>query len=415
MATQTLSAADAILKDMYVGPIIEQLNKKTYMLDQIERDSDHIDHTGRRAVLPLHTGRNRGRGARGSGGTLPTAGRQSYQDAIVKLTYQYAGIEIDDAAIEASKTNEGAFINLLQGETKGAAEDMKKDMNRQIFGSGDGLLATVKATAEETKTIEVDTVQYIAVGDPVDVLVKATGEKSEGIESVTVTKREGGATKKIELSEKVKKATTSYGLYIAGSRANETNGLRNIAGTKNRTLHEINSATAGNEFWNPVVIEVGESSTPSPAGESSFELLADEIGFSGNGEAEVFLSSRGVRRRLADQYQSQKRYNDAQAVQIHGGYSAIFVNEIPVIADDDAPRGTAFGINKESFKWVQQAGPGWMEAPNSNGGIFHLKDGATPGTKVATYQAWFKWYCNLANVAPNRNGSLLYCEDDNPA
>lgn len=415
MATQTLSAADAILKDMYVGPIVEQLNKKTYMLDQIERDSEHIDHTGRRAVIPLHTGRNRGRGARGSGGTLPNAGRQGYADAIIKLTYQYTGIEIDDAAIEASKTNEGAFVNLLQGETKGAAEDMKKDMNRQIFGSGDGLLGTLKATAEESKTLELDTVQYIAVGDPVDVLVKATGEKSEGVEAVTVTKREGGATKKIELSEKVKKATTAYGVYIQGSRANETNGLRNISATTNRTLHEINSATAGNEFWNPVVIEVGEASTPSVAGESSFEILADRVGFSGNGEVGTFLTSRGVRRRLADQYQSQKRYNDAQAVNIHGGYSAIMVNEIPVIADDDAPTGIVFGVEKDSFRWVEQAGPGWMEGPDSKGGIFHLKDGATPGSKVATYQAWFKWYCNLANIAPNRTGALLYCEDDNPA
>ena len=43
MATQTLALADAILKDLYVGPIVEQLNNKTYLLDQIERDTDHVD------------------------------------------------------------------------------------------------------------------------------------------------------------------------------------------------------------------------------------------------------------------------------------------------------------------------------------------------------------------------------------
>jgi hypothetical protein len=76
MATQNLTNADAILKDLYVGPIVEQLNQKTYMLDQIQRDSDHIDHTGRRAVIPVHSGRNRGRASIVDGGTLPVAGRQ---------------------------------------------------------------------------------------------------------------------------------------------------------------------------------------------------------------------------------------------------------------------------------------------------------------------------------------------------
>ncbi len=412
MATQTKSAADAILKDLYVGPVVEQLNQKTYLLDQIERDSDHIDHTGRRAVIPVHSGRNRGRGSRGDGGTLPTAGVQAWQDAIVPIKYHYSAIEVTDAAIEASTSNEGAFLNILNAETKGCANDLRKDLNRQVFGTGDGLLATVAETAEETKTVKVDSVQYTLVGDPVDVLVKSSGEKSEGIEAVTILKRTGGSTKSIELSEKVKKATTSYGVYLSGSYKNEGNGLRNIVDEK-RTLHEINSETAGNEFWNASVIKVGASATElAVAGESSFEKLADEVGFNGNGEVEVFLTSRGIRRRLADTYQSQKRFNDAQAVNIHGGYSAIMVNETPVIADDDCPRTFAFGLNKDSFRWFQSASPGWLDR---DGGILKLKDGSTAGTKVATWQGFFRWYANLGNVAPNRNGVLKFCEDDNPA
>src|SRR3954468_623196 len=106
MATQNLTNADAILKDLYVGPIVEQLNQKTYMLDQIQRDSDHIDHTGRRAVIPVHSGRNRGRSSIVDGGTLPVAGRQVWQDAIVPIRYHSYGIELTDASIEATKSNE---------------------------------------------------------------------------------------------------------------------------------------------------------------------------------------------------------------------------------------------------------------------------------------------------------------------
>lgn len=412
MATQTLAAADSILKDYYVGPIVEQLNKKTYLLDQIERDSEHVDYTGRRAIIPLHTNRNRGRGSRTDGGTLPGAGTQTWQDAIVKMRYHYSGIEVTDAAIKSSQSNEGAFVSILDAESKGCAEDLRKDLNRQAFGTGDGLLATVAKTAENTKTVEVDSIQYIYVGDPVEVLVKSSGEVSEGVGATTVVKRTGGATKTIELGSEVKKATTSYGVYLVGSRNNESDGLRNII-AKERTLHEVNSATAGNEFWNGRVLNVGESaSATAVAGETSFEELAEQVGFSGQGEVEVFLTSRGIRRRLADTYQSQKRFNDANAVNVHGGYSAIMVNEIPVIADDDAPRHYAFGLNRESFRWFELSSPGWME--QGGGGIFHLKDGTTAGTKVAAWQAFFSWYAALGCVAPNRNGVMQYCADAEP-
>ena len=413
MATQTLTTADAILKDLYVGPIVEQLNYKTYLLDQIERDSDHIDHTGRRAVVPVHVGRNRGRGSRADGGTLPTAGIQTWADAIVPIRYHYTSIEVTDGAIEASTSNEGAFINVLDAETKGAAKDLRKDLNRQVFGTGDGVLATVTATATTQLTITLDSVQYVAVGDTVDVLVTSTGAAAAGGGTANVvTARAGGTTKTITLTSSVTVDLT-HSVYVSGSRGLEMDGLRNMTGT-GRTLHSINSATAGNEYWNGQVRNVGASAASlSVAGETSFELLADDVGLTGQGEVEVFLTSRGIRRRLADTYQSQKRFNDAQAVNIHGGYSAIMVNEVPVVADDDCPRTWAFGLDKDAFRWFQQASPGWME--KGGGGIFHLKDGATAGSKVATWQAFFRWYASFACVAPNRVGALKFADDDNPS
>ena len=67
MAGQTLTAADAILKELYVSPIVEQLNQKKYLLEQIERDSEKVSFTGRKAVFPVHKGRNTGRRSIGDG------------------------------------------------------------------------------------------------------------------------------------------------------------------------------------------------------------------------------------------------------------------------------------------------------------------------------------------------------------
>jgi hypothetical protein len=421
MATQTLAAFDAALKDLYVGPIVEQLNQKTYLLDQIERDADHIDHTGRRAVIPLHKNRNRGRKSIADGGTLPSAGAQVYLDAIVPLRYHTYGIELTDQVIEASKTNEGAFVSAIEVESKGVALDMRKDINRQAFGVGTGALcyapsATVgvKKTSKEYK-LEFNTkndMQYIQIGDMIDIVKEATGEVGNGVEGAEVVAR-SVANKEVTLSKKMaaELAAETYNVYISGNRNQEMDGMRNITENE-RTLHSVNSATAGNAFWKGNTVEAGTSLTATAvAGESLFEQLADNVGAQGNGDVEVFLGTRGIRRRLADSYQSQKRFNDAKAVDVHGGYSAIMVNEIPVISDDDAPKGYVFGFNKSALKWFEQTKPGWLE--RENGGIFHLKTAGT-GTYAAIWQAWFRWYACLGCVAPNRTGRIEYCSDDVP-
>lgn len=414
MATQLLSTADAILKDLYVGPIVEQLNQKTYMLDQIERDSEHIDHTGRRAVVPLHKNRNRGRGSIADGGNLPSAGRQEWLDAIVPIRYHLYGIELSDAAIEGSKRSEGAFVSLLEAESKGVANDMRKDIQRQVFGSGDGILTMTVSNA--AGVITVDSVQYVQVGDTVDVVVAATGAVgATGVVGATVVARTPGAwqTGTITVSPAPAGAVgATHAVYIAGNRNFEMDGLRNIIASS-RTLHSVNSATAGNAFWDGFVQNVGTSMTAlATAGESFFEQAYDGVGRGGNGDVDVFLTSRGVRRRLADTYASQKRMNDARMVDIHGGYTAIMVNETPVVADDDAPNWQAFGINRDSFKWYEQVKPGWLESKDGN--VFQLKTAGT-GTYASVWQAWFKWYAALGNHAPNRNAVLRFCNDDNPA
>jgi hypothetical protein len=410
MATQTLAQADAILKDLYVGPIVEQLNQKTYLLDQIERDADHIDHTGRRAVVPLHKNRNRGRASIADGGNLPAAGYQAYLDAIIPLRYHVGAIELTDQAIEATRTNEGAFVSLLESETKGVAVDMRKDINRQCFGTGDGLLGTAASASGQVITLGTSgDVQYVQIGDTIDLLVKTTGATTAGGVGLVVTARTVSATPTVTVTGTITTAGSidnTYGVYINTNRNNEMDGLRNISATTGRTLHSVNSATAGNAFWDPQTIAAS-----GIAGESLFEQLADKIGAQGNGDVEVFLTSRGIRRRLADSYQSQKRFNDARAVDVHGGYSAIMVNEVPVVADDDAPKGFAFGFNKSAFKWFEQVKPGWLQM--EGGDIFQLKSAGT-GTWAAVWQAYFKWYACFACVAPNRTGAITGATDDLP-
>jgi hypothetical protein len=406
MAVGTLATADAILKDVYRGPIIEQLNYKTYMLDQIERDSDSIDFTGRRAIVPVESLGNESPASTTDGGTLVDPQIDTEQDAIVSIRYHDGGLELSDALVrQATGNNAGAFVNKLDRSSKKLADSMRKNINRQVMGDGTGLLATLASSPAGTNTVTVDTAQYLRVGQVVDVLNKTTGATTGGV-SLTITAI-NKTTKVVTLSGNITATTTTDGFYKQGSRNNESDGLRNITGT-GRTLHGINSATAGNEFWNAA----DRDAAGAVAGEGLFELLADDIGANGNGDVDVFLTTRGIRRRLADTYQSTKRFNDARAVEIHGGYTAIFVNEIPVIVDDDVPKGWVFGLRKDAFTWVQLADPDWLTDPKSNNSAWHLAMGSTLGKRRLAWQAWMIWYAALACLAPNRLGRIRNAADD---
>src|SRR5690349_6397038 len=97
---------------------------------------------GRQLIFPVHSSRNRGRGAVTDGGQLATAGTQGTLDGIVGAKYFNTGIEVTDQAIKQSRSDEGAFVRVLTFEMDKALVDLKKDVNRIVYGTGDGLLGS---------------------------------------------------------------------------------------------------------------------------------------------------------------------------------------------------------------------------------------------------------------------------------
>lgn len=421
MATQTLSTFDALLKNVYRGPIIELLNQETYLIDQVEKSNVNNlgTFTGRQLVFPVHVGRNRGRGATTDGGALATAGSQSYLDGLVNMTYFDTGIELTDMVIKQSQVDEGAFVRAMTSEMDGAATDLRKDINRIAYGTGDGVLANCTSTQGSVNTFAVDSGQYIAVGDPVDIIVKSSGSTGTGAvgRTVTAVSYTGTAASSTQANANVTvggstiSVDNTYAVYISGDRSNESDGLRNICNT-GRTLHSINSST--NPIWDSNVLS---ASNANPS-EDLFMQQAQTIRQRSGKNIDTILTTLGVQRRLANTYASQKRWNDAAVTQIKGGYSAIMVaagnDPVPVVADVDCPNGTAFELNNSSFAWAEVDKPDWLGAPDGKGSILHLKDGSSAGTKLTIWQAWMVWYARLVNVAPLQNGQITNINDDRP-
>lgn len=359
---QTTAAADAVLKEYYLTPIREQLNNRRVIMFQskdpdgspdtssgesvpfrgIDKDAEGVEFAGRQWVLPAHTSRNEGIGAISEGGIIPTAGRQGWQDLKDTIRHNVGVISLTRYAIRLSNRNSGAFLKLLEGETKGLVNDISKDICRQAYGNQTGALAAV--TADEANKVTVDSVQYLRVGmfiDMVNVSTDAVLASNRKIVKITP------ATKIVEYDGADVAATSSHRLVRTGNWKKEINGLAKLVGSTGE-VHAIDSTAAGNEWWQSVVMSAGGASFS----EDIAQQIVDNVGSSGNGDVELLLTTRGIRRRYVADLKSQKRFTDSDSVKLHGGFKAIMFNEMPLVYDDDLPKGNMFMLNTDALMWV---------------------------------------------------------------
>lgn len=148
MAGQTLSGFDAVLKDFYLPPIIDSLPQMVELYDEFKKDTSSWE--GRKVIQPIKVSRNLGSGSRTSTGNLPAAGAQGYQDHLVYPKYNYQRIQVDEPTIKASAGNSGAFTKVVASEVEGAAMDLTKNIDRQMWHDGTNVLGKITTGATGT-------------------------------------------------------------------------------------------------------------------------------------------------------------------------------------------------------------------------------------------------------------------------
>ena len=356
----TLSTFDAILKTQYLGPIREQLNSSSVLYSRLEKNEDSV--VGKNFTIPLHYGRNEGVGARAEGGTLPAAGNQAYKECIVPMRYQYGRIQITGPTIKAARSNEGAFLRAVDSEMRGLERDMKSSMNRQAFGDGTGLLATVAASGSGTSTVVVDSTAKLRVGMPIDIIVKTTGAATAGLAGTTVASITDATTFTISGTLAGSPAGT-YGVYIAGSRNNEMMGLSGIV-SATATLQSLD--VANYPWWKATVLANG--GTNRAISDTLLQTAIDTLEANSSGMCTAMYTSFGVRRAYQALLTATKQLVNTQKLQ--GGYEAINYlggshGVIPMIADKDAPANKIFIVDEDELAIYRLADFDWMQEDGS--------------------------------------------------
>jgi hypothetical protein len=401
----TLSTVDAILKDDY-KEYLDNLNEANFILSQVETRKDTVQ--GRIARHAVHLGRSSGVGARAEGSTLPTAANQSYATVPVPVRYVYGRIQLSGPTIKQAVTDRGAFIDALDAEMEGIKKDAMKDVNRQLWGTSNGVIAQCGTTSSSTTVVLASTTGSTALrqlffdgGMVVDigtVAAPTTVASARTITSVDET------NKTIAISGAAVTTSSLHFVFRSGAGGASSNtgqpgdGQVELTGLQTMVddtavLHTIDPSSQPK--WKSYVNSnsgTNRSITETLITGSIMKTLTN----SGK-KPSLLVSAEGVNLAISNLLLSLKR--NMEQTNLKGGYAGIQFyspsvsgkgDEAPtaLYADFDCPNNRLYGINPDVLVY-HQVGDGFQ---------FMDLDGAVMNRKpdVDAYEATLYAYGELA-------------------
>ncbi len=444
MTTATLSNYDEVLKIFYLPAIREQLNHDTILSDLI--DVNEEDVSGKDAKIEMHYGRTTGIGARGDMEALPAASYQKHKKATVPMQYIYGRIQVSGPTIAATRDERGAYAKVLDTEIKGVVRDLKKDVNRQLWGAGHGLLGRWRSGTGVTQTVQKKYrgnsaggdgfgstfgAKYMNTGDPLTVVVATISSATTGTYVVdatdlaptaivrtendydTMTVTDPGVTEAVgTFYVQFNNAVANLGAdsLAAGINRKEMMGLRGIVTDTDLDNISFNNGTyTGLTVNDPLqgldvstydwfVATVDSHSSGRYAGQRALTLnLMDKMFDSVEEEAgkdygpDLVLTTRALRREYLDLCRADRRFVNTMV--LDGGWKAIDYNGIPLTVDNDAIDGEIYFLSTRDIALYRMSDYDWMN-----------KDGAIL-SRVSGYDAYEAVLFRYAELGCSRRNS----------
>lgn len=409
------SVVDAILRDDY-RDYREQLNQKAFLLAQVERKKDTV--TGRVARHSIHTGRSGGIGARAEGADLPTADQQRHNTVPVPVRTQTARIQLTVQLMKMATGEPGSFIDALESEMS-IDNDLMKDVNRQLYGTSNGVMATCGTTAAST------TVQLLAastsaaqmrqfyVGRVVDIGTVAsptTVATTRTISAVNPT------SKTITISGAAVSTTSGthfiFNTLSGGASDNsgtindgqiEMTGLQSAV-LSTGVLHTLNASTV--PVW--AAQEYSNSGTARPFPEATLDLALLENQTISGSSIDTLLSGNGVF--VAGKSVLSGYQRNIDKMTFKGGFQGIVWStpgtsgvdgkDIGWFADGDCPVNSLYGLTTDSMV-LHQVNEGW-EWMDEDGAIL---------SRVANKLAYEAALFTMMDVAYTQRNSNFVIKD----
>jgi hypothetical protein len=345
-----IATLGAVMKDLYLPPVVEQLNNEVLFLQRLEPRSQEI--YGNQAVVPLHKNRSGGIGSRGETDALPAAGSQGYAKAVFDLKLHYGRVRVTGLAMAKTASEAGAFLQALKGELDGVRNDLKKDVARQTYGDGSAKIAGLATNANGGNVLTLTSDEplrkgQIYIGMVIDagtLAAPTTLGATRNVLDVNI------AAKTVTTDGAVFGASTAGTHFIfrsgnaaASSVSNEMIGLQGLvsdAGTG--IVGGIDSSAAGNTYWQNQTDTTGGALT-----KDGMTKAFNNVNIQG-GNVSLMVGSFGMQRALFNLLQAQVQY--IEPLNLKGGFKALEYMGQPFVADLDAPFGHIYFLDERFLK-----------------------------------------------------------------
>lgn len=345
MAGATLATLSAILKDYYLPPVVDQLNNEVLLLQRLEKRDQEL--FGNQAIVPLHTGRSGGIGARPESGALPAPGNQVYKKAVYDLKYLYGRVRVTGPSMAKTASEAGAFLQVLKSELDGIRNDLRKDVSRQVYGDGTGIVAATAAnTAVNTLTLSSDEPLrhgFLYVGMVVDI---GTSAAPTGVASARTITAINVATPSITIDGAAVTTAATDKVFRSGAAGASSTvyeidaGLQKLVSTAANTVGGINAAT--DTIW--------DNARDTTGGALALDTMMKAFNTQriSGGNLTAIITSFGLQRAFFNLLQSKVQY--VTPTKLAGGFQSLEFMGMPLIADIDAPFGKMFFLDESTLK-----------------------------------------------------------------
>lgn len=403
MSNYNMVTATGVFKTRYIRMSRDMFNSENVVLAKVKRNDNFV---GDQALISVPTSFGGGRGS----GVFPRANVAQYQKMLIFSKKLYAIIEIDNEAIKASQTDEGAFVRLSKEPVKRGVQAWQANLSRMLFNdsqitNGNGRLGiSSSATAITSPSPGVYTVTFAtAAANPVNwklanweikdyvnaPLVAGTAEyevtgvnpvASATTATVTLTQVNGAS---FNLAGQL---STSF--YMQNSKDNDATGLRGaLLATTGQTLYQI---SVGYRWQAPSQLtNLAVGITPDLLNQQALDI---KYAFGENHD--MYVTSFVQYRKLLNQLEDQKRYMIVESrnsgPQGKFSFQALeFMADtgpIPVIAERFVEDDTLYALNSDFIEFHARPDGGWVEDPSMGGSIFRASQ--TNDTWQARYAVY---------------------------
>lgn len=384
----TLTTVNAISKDIYGPRIEEQLENEVVLSKRIEKTSQGTssEQGGKFVTFPLHVKRNSGISYRNELEQLAPAGQQGYVSVRVPLKYGYGRVHLSGQTMDLVNENFQAFSSAITEEMDGLKEDLKKDVNRILWGDGTGTLGVID-TDQTGTTVSLgtgpDAVKYIDVDMVVDIC-ESNGTVIASARRVTAVDEDNG---NFTISGANVDMDVSDIVVRTGNYNKEPNGLTNIV-SATATLHDLAPGTEA--LWKSKVESVNGALS-----EAGMIAMCDHLRTKG-GRPSVIFADLASRRAYFNLLTTQRRFSGTKT--FDGGFTGLtfsYDEDIPVVTDVDAPAGKLWYIDESKLK-IYRRRPWYFE--DKDGSIWKWVN------DYDAFEAMMKQYWEFAAVRRNTFG-----------